>query len=105
MNYRMMGKALLFSVVAFAILAAMQCNGVVGTYSDANGVFVLELKSGGKASFTAMGDTKSCSYAVSGNQITLECEGEGDKLVLTKHDDDSLTGPPGGMMPALRRTK
>jgi hypothetical protein len=104
MNYRTMGRAFLLCVVAFTILAAMRCvPNVEGTYSDANGAFVLELRSGGKASFTMMGETKPCSYTVSGNQITLECEGE--KMVLTKHDDDSLTGPPEGTMPALRKTK
>jgi len=100
-------KGFLLSVmasVALMILAGSACGSKVrGTYSDANGAFILELRSGGDASFTFAGETQACTYKVDGNRIALDCKG--DKTVLTIHDDGSLTGPPGTFMPALRKSK
>jgi hypothetical protein len=76
---------------------------VAGTYSDTNGGIMLELKSGGQATFTFAGEVTPCTYKVDGNKLMLECKG--DKKVFTIHDDGSLTGPPGSFMGALRKTK
>lgn len=76
---------------------------VQGTYSDHAGAFVLELKSGGKATFTFAGEAMPCTYKAEGNQVTLHCAT--DTIVFTVHDDGSLTGPPGSFMGALRKTK
>jgi hypothetical protein len=100
-------KEFFFSVMALVglmILASTACGSKVrGTYSDANGAFILELRSGGDASFTFAGETQACTYKVDGNRIALDCKG--DKTILTIHDDGSLTGPPGTLMPALRKSK
>ena len=88
------------------LLFATGCNsGPSGTYSDANGAVLLELKSGGKANITFMGDVADCSDSTSGNQLTLNCKGQAGKIVFTIHDDGSLTGPPGSFMPMLRKQK
>jgi|KBSMisStaDraftv2_1062788.scaffolds.fasta_scaffold00717_9 hypothetical protein len=76
-----------------------------GTYTDANGAVMLEVRSGGKASFTFMGDVEDCSYESGGKQLTLSCKGEAGKTVFNIHDDGSLTGPPGSFMPSLQRQK
>jgi len=98
----------------FIIVAGLAClslvfascgSSVAGTYSDTNGAFILELRSGGKAAFTFMGETASCTYAVDGTKLDLNCEGDAGKTVFTIHDDGSLTGPPGTFIPALRKHK
>ena len=91
--------------VVVMLLCAACGSGVKGTYSDPQGAFVLDLKSGGSASFTFAGDTAPCTYKVDGNNLTLNCQGQAGTVVLTIHDDGSLTGPPGSFMPALRKTK
>jgi hypothetical protein len=80
-------------------------SGPSGTYSDTMGSVILELKSGGKANITFMGEVADCTDSTSGNQLTLDCKGQAGKIVFTIHDDGSLTGPPGGFMPALRKQK
>jgi hypothetical protein len=98
----------------FILVAAIAClslvfascgSSVTGTYSDASGSFMLELRSGGKAAFTFMGETASCTYAVDGTKLNLNCEGDAGKTVFTIHDDGSLTGPPGTLFPPLRKRK
>jgi hypothetical protein len=93
---------------AILLLAGMLTgctSGPSGTYSDANGAVLLELKSGGKANITFMGEVADCSYSTSSNQLTLDCKPPAGKIPFTIHDDGSLTGPPGGFMPMLRKQK
>ena len=95
------------SIVAGALILLIPgCNsGPKGVYSDANGAVILELRSGGKANFTFMGDVQDCSYKSSSNQLTLTCKGDASTTVFAVHDDGSLTGPPGSFMPPLRKQK
>lgn len=87
-------------------MLATGCNsGPRGTYSDTPGSTVLDLKSGGKANLTYMGDVADCTYTTSGKQLTLNCPGTAGTLVFTIHDNDTLTGPPGSFIPALRKQK
>jgi hypothetical protein len=88
------------------VLLVSGCNsGPRGTYTDANGAVILELRSGGKASLTFMGDVQDCTYESSEKQVTLSCKSEAGKTAFNLHDDGSLTGPPGSFMPPLRREK
>ena len=90
----------------FLVFVYTACtSGPSGTYSDANGAVLLELKSGGKANITFMGEVADCTDSTSGNQLTLDCKPPAGKIVFTIHDDGSLTGPPGGFMPMLRKQK
>ena len=91
---------------AFVLLAS-GCNSEPrGVYSDANGAVILELRSGGKANFTFMGDVEDCSFTSSGKQLTLICKGSPvPTTVFNTHDDGSLTGPAGSFMPPLRKQK
>ena len=53
----------MFLVAGSLVLLASGCNsGPKGTYTDANGAVILELRSGGKANFTFMGDVEDCTY-------------------------------------------
>ena len=74
---------------------------IEGTYAnDAMGI-VVELKSGGHATFTSsLGDNDACTCRVDGSKLTLECRH--DKVVPTIHDDGSLTAPFFG---TLRKSK
>jgi hypothetical protein len=88
------------------VLLLLGCNsGLRGTYTDANGAVILELRSGGKANFTFMGDVQDCTYETSGKQLTLTCKGAGGKTVFSVHDDGSLTAVAGSFMPPLRKEK
>jgi hypothetical protein len=96
-------------LVTAAIAATIACSsGPSGTYSDALGACVLELKSGHKANFTFGGDVEECTYSTSGKHVSLTCKdvpGGAGPTVFTIHDDGSLTGPPGAFMPTLRKQK
>ena len=98
-------KPLVLSAAAFALFASGCNSGPSGVYSDANGAVILELRSGGKANFTFMGEVQDCSYKTGGKQLTLTCKGEAHPTVFAIHDDGSLTGPPGSFMPPLRKQK
>jgi len=63
----------------------------------------LELRSGGNASFTMMGETHTCTYKVDGDKLTLDCK-EPEALVFTIHDDGSLT-PVGTFIGMMKKTK
>ena len=95
--------------LASAAIALLICgcnSGPTGTYTDANGAVILELRSGGKANFTFIGDVEECSYKSSDRQLTLTCKGSPvPSTVFNIHDDGSLTGPPGSFMPPLRKEK
>jgi hypothetical protein len=64
-----------------------------GTYTNTGGMVTLDLKSGGKATFTMMGETVPCTYKVSGDKVNLDCTPKGEKVDFMIHDDGSLTGP------------
>jgi hypothetical protein len=88
------------------ILLISGCNSAPrGVYSDAMGSVILELKSGGKANLTFMGDVQDCSYKSAGKELTLSCKGEAGTTIFNVHDDGSLTGPAGSFMPPLRKQK
>lgn len=108
-------KANLASAAVFCALSAgslifsgcTSCgsSGMSGTYTDPAGAVLLELKSGGKANFTFMGDVEDCTYSTSRPHLNLNCKGNLGNVVLTIHDDGSLTGPPGSFMPGLHKEK
>jgi len=96
------GKIALFTLLSVVFGCG---SGIRGTYTDAAGAVLLELRSGGQASLTFMGDVESCTYKVDGSKVALSCKEPAGKMMLTVHDDGSLTGPPGSFFPALRKTK
>ena len=94
------------SVIAVSSLVVSGCkssHGVQGTYSDASGAWVLDVKSGGKATLTFYGDSRPCDYTATEDQLTLGCQGEKNKINFTIHQDGSLNAQ--GFMPALKKSK
>lgn len=95
------------TVLLWATISTLACSsGASGTYSDAAGSMLLELRSGGKATFTFQGNATQCGYSTGNKNVTLDCPGPAGKTVFMIHDDGSLTGPDGSFIPALlRKTK
>ena len=88
----MRDKPLFFTAGVCAMLLAGCKSSMAGTYSDANGAVILELRGGGSANFTFMGDVEDCSYKSGGRQLTLTCKGSPvPTTVFAIHDDGSLT--------------
>jgi len=75
--------------------------GLSGTYTNPTGLVTLDVKSGGKASLTMMGQNEDCTYEADGKKLNLTCSG--DKTVWTIHDDGSITGP--GFVGTLSKKK
>jgi len=93
--------SLLLCVAITAVSITAGCGGVTGTYSDPTGGVSIELKSGGAAMFTFAGQSSPCTYTTSGKQVSLTCQGQ--TTVFTIQDDGSLAGPPGSLMPPLKK--
>ena len=106
MNWSALQKRVLFSAAILMMLAGSMCSGssVVGTYSNANGFVTMDIRSGGQASVTMMGETKACTYKVDGSQLMLTCP-EIDAIALTIHDDGSMSPPPGNFIGTLKKSK
>jgi hypothetical protein len=99
--HRTVGMAMILVCLSYAITGC--ASGVQGTYTESGGNYNLVLKSDGKASLTVARVTTPCTYNQSGPTITLTCEDYDDSIVLTVHDDGSLTCPPGSLLPTLRK--
>ena len=91
-----------FLAIVVALVCA-GCSSVQGTYADSTGAFVLDLKSGGQATFTFGGQAAPCTYDVNGKSVSVACQGDNSKEVLTIQSDGSLAGPPGSPIPPLRK--
>jgi len=100
-------KILLMNVLAWAVLATTGCEGcgsrIPGTYSDPTGGIVLDLKSGGTATLTFAGESATCPYTSTGEQVVLNCQGQPGRVVLTFDKEGALVGPPGSILPPLKR--
>jgi hypothetical protein len=96
-------SSLLVVPALFALLANGCHSGPRGTYADTTGSMSLEFKGGGKASLTFLNKTADCTYASANTQVTVKCSQEADPMVFTVQKDGSLTGPPGGFMPPLKK--
>jgi hypothetical protein len=83
---------ILAAVIAVVVVIGGCGSKVEGTYSNGSMV-TLDLKSGGKAMFTMMGETIPCTYKVKDNKVQLDCTPKGEKVDFMIHDDGSLTGP------------
>jgi hypothetical protein len=87
--------------------AAAACGGssIEGTYGDPNGSNKIELKSGGKATFTFMNQAADCTYTTDKKTVKLDCK-QGEPIEFTLSDDGTtLINPPGSMMPNFKKTK
>ena len=74
-----------------------------GTYTSALGNVVLDLKSGGKAVFTLMGESMPCTYKVKDDKLSLDCTPQGEKVDFVIHGDGSISGP--GFIGSMKKSK
>ena len=95
------GLALITSIIA----SCSSKSKIEGTYSQSAGGMpvVLDLKSGGKATFSMAGEDLVCTYQVNGGKLLLDCSPKGENVDFTIHDDGSLTGP--SFIGVLKKTK
>ena len=91
----------LLAALSFATVACGAGGGLEGTYSTSAGNVVLELRSGGKANFTMMGETEACTWKADDSKVILTCKG--DSINLVRHDDGSLSGP--GFIGQMKKSK
>src|SRR5947209_20267265 len=105
----MQKKFTLSNALALALLGVLSitigCGRKVegNTYEDNGGVVKVEFKSGGKAFVSTGPVTNTCTYAESGKNVTLTCEG--DKTVFRVDDDGALSGPPVGFIARITKKK
>jgi hypothetical protein len=97
------GRLSIVLVLSIACLAVLTGCGVQGTYADATGAMTMELKSGGVATITMMGQTAQCTYTTASNQVIVDCKDAGGKTNFTVQNDGSLAGPPGSFFPVLKK--
>ena len=97
MKNLIISRIVLIAAVASIIPIVTSCSSkskIEGTYTQSgSGTVALDLKSGGKATFTMMGESAPCTYKVNGDQVQVDCSPKGDKIDFMIHDDGSLTGP------------
>jgi len=76
----------------FFAAAAVGCGArIEGTYSNLGGGMVLDLRSGGKADVTMLGEVQHCSWKEDDKKVTVTCGR--DAIDFAIHDDGSLSGP------------
>jgi hypothetical protein len=102
------GAAAQLSLVLMLTLACLVtlagCGGVQGTYADPTGSMTVELKSGGVATISLMGQISQCTYTSASNQVTVNCKDDSaGKIVFTVQSDGTLTGPSGSFFPPLKK--
>ena len=51
------------------------------------------------------GEGPDCTYTSTDKEIALNCPTGPGELKMARHDDGSLSGPPGGAMPILSKKK
>lgn len=86
-------NSLIFIVTCGSVIATscMSCmNPLLGKYYDESGGIILDLKSGGDATFTFAGQPNTCTYTVKGAQLNLACKGEASSMGFTVDKDGSL---------------
>ncbi len=92
-----------FALSVLTVQALAGCSsGVKGTYTNTGGMVMLELGSGGKATFSLGGDIKSCSYTADDKSILLSC-GHGEQANFRLNADGSLTAP--GFIGVMKKSK
>jgi hypothetical protein len=93
---------LIASVIVVIALIGGCGSKMEGTYTNTGGNVTLDLKSGGKAAFTMMGESVPCTYKVKDNKVMLDCTPKGEKVDFMVHDDGSLSGP--GFIGAMKKS-
>jgi hypothetical protein len=101
-------KTLLSSLIVAAAITLIACSAcssshLEGTYVDSNNVLKVELKSGEKATVTAVVSNSSteCTYKVDGSNLSVNCGAQ--VYAFTIQSDGSLASPPESQMGVLKK--
>lgn len=104
----MMTSMRLVILLLAVVLLGLSCGGTdpwAGTYSNANGSIVLDVKKGGKASFTALGAAAECPYTTDGDKtLTLNCPEPAGKFVFARQSDGSIVAEGNPMIGRLTKS-
>ena len=92
MKFDMMRKLVVPTAVFLISTFGVACgsSGIEGTYSNGGSV-VLDIRSGGKADLTMLGEQEHCTWKASDHKVTITCNK--DSVDFIRHDDGSLGGP------------
>lgn len=103
-------KKLMFSnvVLVVGMILTLPAIGICGanmegTYTNTGGMVTLDLKSGGKATFTLIGESTPCTYKVKDDKLLLDCTPQGEKVDFILHGDGSISGP--GFIGNMKKSK
>ena len=92
MNFARLKKIVFTAGLSFFATVAFGCGAKIeGTYSNLGGGMVLDLRSGGKADVTVLGEVQHCSWKADDKKVTVTCGR--DAIDFAVHDDGSLSGP------------
>lgn len=104
MNNLMFFKVLFIAGMIVAIPIIGDCgSNMEGTYTNNGGMVTLDLKSGGKATFTMMGESMPCTYKTKDDKLLLDCTAQGEKVDFILHGDGSISGP--GFIGNMKKSK
>ena len=76
-------------------------SGPKGTYSNVNGLVTLDLLGGGKATLSAFGESRDCTYQSTDKALDVLCGRE--KFAFRVNSDGSLFGP--GTLGVMKKSK
>jgi hypothetical protein len=81
-------------LLVLTVFVAASCGGRsdpwLGTYSNSNGSITLDVKGGGKASFTALGQTLECTYTTREQTMSLNCPEPAGNFTFGRQSDGSI---------------
>ena len=103
MKNRMTPSIMLLAAAVLVPTGGYGGSNMEGTYTSNMGNVVLDLKSGGKAIFTLMGESMPCKYNVKDEKLVLDCTPQGEKVDFVIHGDGSLSGP--GFIGNMKQSK
>ena len=103
MTIRMTPTVILLAALGLVPIGGYCGSNMEGTYTSSMGNVVLDLKSGGKAMFTLMGESMPCKYNVKDEKLVLDCTPQGEKVDFVIHGDGSLSGP--GFIGNMKKSK
>jgi hypothetical protein len=104
MKHIIVPTRILFAVLLVMVSAAgYGAPNMEGTYTNNGGMVTLDLKSGGKAIFTMMGESMLCTYKANDDKVLLDCTPKGEKVDFIIHGDGSISGP--GFIGNMKKSK
>ena len=103
MNNRMAPTIVVLAVLVLLPTGGHSGSNMEGTYTSNMGNVVLDLKPGGKAMLTRLGESMPCKYNVQDEKLVLDCTPQGEMVDFVIHGDGSISGP--GFIGSMKKSK